>query len=84
MSPFGAIYYKFMDILEKIVAAKKKEIEPLKLKSPVERFERDGFFWQISNRSLVQSLLKRMAPGSLQNLKEKAQAKDGLNQKNLK
>ena len=46
-----------MDILETIVASKRKEIEPFKIKSPISRFEKEGFFWEIGNRSLVQQLL---------------------------
>ena len=45
-----------MDILDTIVAAKRKQVEKFKPMSSIERFERDGFFWPIANRSLVQVL----------------------------
>jgi len=67
--------YMVMDILEKIVAYKKKEIEPFKAKSPVERFEREGFFWQIRNRSLVQSLLVPGSTGIIAEFKRKSPSK---------
>ncbi|HMT73902.1 MAG TPA: indole-3-glycerol phosphate synthase TrpC [Chitinophagaceae bacterium] len=72
-----------MDILEKIVAAKKKEIEPFKEKSPVERFEREGFFWQISNRSLVQSLLIPGSTGIIAEFKRKSPSKGWFKSKEL-
>lgn len=49
-------------ILDKIVEAKKAEIARFKPKSSIERFEREGFFWQFANRSLVERLL---FPGSM-------------------
>ncbi|MFZ9388722.1 MAG: indole-3-glycerol phosphate synthase TrpC [Chitinophagaceae bacterium] len=61
-----------MDILEQIVGAKKKEIEPLKQKSPVGRFEREGFFWQIRNRSMVQRLLMPGSNGIIAEFKRKS------------
>lgn len=70
-------------ILDKIVAAKKKEIEPFKLKSPVERFERDGFFWQIRNRSLVQSLLLPGSKGIIAEFKRKSPSKGWFKTKEL-
>lgn len=70
-------------ILDKIVAAKKKEIEPFKLKSPVERFERDGFFWQIRNRSLVQSLLLPGSNGIIAEFKRKSPSKGWFKTKEL-
>lgn len=72
-----------MDILEKIVAAKKKEIEPFKEKSPVERFEREGFFWQISNRSLVQSLLIPGSTGIIAEFKRKSPSRGWFKSKEL-
>jgi len=64
-----------MDILERIVAYKKKEIEPFKARSPVERFEREGFFWDIQNRSLVQSLLNPGSTGIIAEFKRKSPSK---------
>ena len=64
-----------MDILETIIAAKRKEIEPLKQKSPIGRFEKDGFFWQIRNRSLVQSLLLPGSNGIIAEFKRKSPSK---------
>lgn len=63
------------NILDTIVAAKRKEIEPFKAKSPVERFEREGFFWQIRNRSLVQSLLLPGGTGIIAEFKRKSPSK---------
>lgn len=64
-----------MDILETIVAAKKKEIEPFKAKSPVTRFEKEGFFWEVRNRSLVQSLLTPGSTGLIAEFKRKSPSK---------
>lgn len=72
-----------MDILETIVAAKKKEIEPFKVRSPIERFEKDGFFWQIRNRSLVQSLLLPGSTGIIAEFKRKSPSKGWFKTKEL-
>lgn len=72
-----------MDILEKITAAKRKEIEPFKTKSPIERFERDGFFWEIRNRSLVQSLLMPGSTGIIAEFKRKSPSKGWFKTKEL-
>jgi indole-3-glycerol phosphate synthase len=71
------------NILETIVAAKKKEIEPFKAKSPIERFEKDGFFWQIRNRSLVQSLLMPGSNGIIAEFKRKSPSKGWFKTKEL-
>lgn len=71
------------DILEQIVAAKKKEIEPFKIKSPVERFERDGFFWKIANRSLVSNLLAEGSSGIIAEFKRKSPSKGWFKSKEL-
>ena len=64
-----------MDILEKIVAAKRKEIEKLKPLSSMERFRKEGFFWEISNRSLKQSLLAEGSTGIIAEFKRKSPSK---------
>lgn len=71
------------NILNTIVAAKKKEIEPFKRKSPIERFERDGYFWQISNRSLVNSLLQPGSTGIIAEFKRKSPSKGWFKNKEL-
>lgn len=70
-------------ILETIVAAKRKEIEPFKAKSPIERFEREGFFWEIRNRSLVQSLLLPGSTGIIAEFKRKSPSKGWFKTKGL-
>jgi indole-3-glycerol phosphate synthase len=72
-----------MDILETIVAAKRKEIEPFKAKSPIERFEQDGFFWQVRNRSLLQSLLMPGSTGIIAEFKRKSPSKGWFKTKEL-
>lgn len=62
-------------ILDTIVASKKLEIEKFKPLSPVERFERDGFFWKISNRSLKQHLLTENSTGIIAEFKRKSPSK---------
>ncbi len=71
------------NILETIVAAKRKEIEPFKAKSPIERFEREGFFWEIRNRSLVQSLLLPGSTGIIAEFKRKSPSKGWFKTKEL-
>ncbi|MEO6612863.1 MAG: indole-3-glycerol phosphate synthase TrpC [Chitinophagaceae bacterium] len=63
------------NILEKIVAAKRKEIERFKPMSPIGRFEKDGFFWQVRNRSLAQSLLLPGSTGIIAEFKRKSPSK---------
>ena len=72
-----------MDILEKIVAAKRKEIEKFKPLSSIERFEQEGFFWQIRNRSLVQSLLLPGSTGIIAEFKRKSPSKGWFKTKEL-
>lgn len=71
------------NILEQIVAAKKKEIEPFKTMSPIRRFEKDGFFWKIRNRSLVQSLLMPGSTGIIAEFKRKSPSKGWFQTKDL-
>ena len=72
-----------MDILEKIVASKRKEVERLKPLSPIARFEQQGFFWQVSNRSLVQSLGLPGANGIIAEFKRKSPSRGWFKTKEL-
>ncbi len=72
-----------MDILEKIVAQKRKEIEKFKPFSPVERFEKKGFFWEIPNRSLVQRLWMPGSTGIIAEFKRKSPSKGWFKSKEL-
>lgn len=64
-----------MDILETIVAAKKKEIEPFKARTAIEQFEKNGFFWNSRNRSLVQRLSLPGSTGIIAEFKRKSPSK---------
>ena len=72
-----------MDILKTIVAAKREEIERFKPMSPIERFEKEGFFWQVRNRSLVQSLLLPGSTGIIAEFKRKSPSKGWFKAKEL-
>ncbi|HEX7903369.1 MAG TPA: indole-3-glycerol phosphate synthase TrpC [Chitinophagaceae bacterium] len=72
-----------MDILDTIVAAKRKEIEKYKPLSSIERFKKDGFFWEIKNRSLVQSLLAEGSTGIIAEFKRKSPSKGWFKTKDL-
>jgi indole-3-glycerol phosphate synthase len=71
------------NILDTIVAAKRKEIEKLKPMSSIERFEKDWFFWQIRTRSLMQSLLLPGSTGINAEFKRKSPSKGWFKTKDL-
>lgn len=70
-------------ILDTIIAAKRKEIAKFKPMSSIERFEQQGFFWQIANRSLVQSLLADNSTGIIAEFKRKSPSKGWFKPKEL-
>lgn len=70
-------------ILEEIVAAKKKEIIPFMEMSPLSRFEKDGFFWEVRNRSLADSLLLPGSTGIIAEFKRKSPSKGWFKTKEL-
>lgn len=72
-----------MDILEKIVANKRKEIEKFKPLSSIEQFSKKGFFWEIGNRSLKQSLLAEGSTGIIAEFKRKSPSKGWFKPKEL-
>ncbi|MBK8607341.1 MAG: indole-3-glycerol phosphate synthase TrpC [Chitinophagaceae bacterium] len=70
-------------ILDTIVAAKRKEVEKFKPMSSIERFEKDGFFWQIANRSLAENLLYPGSNGIIAEFKRKSPSKGWFKTKEL-
>jgi indole-3-glycerol phosphate synthase len=63
------------NVLERIVANKRKEVEQLKPLSSIQRFEKEGFFWKIGNRSLVQSLVSPGSTGIIAEFKRRSPSK---------
>lgn len=70
-------------ILDDIIANKRKEIEKYKPLSSIERFRKEGFFWEISNRSLKQSLLAEGSTGIIAEFKRKSPSKGWFKTKEL-
>lgn len=64
-----------MDILQQIIAGKRKEIEQFRPLSSIERFSKEGFFWNFSNRSLKQRLLEEGSPGIIAEFKRRSPSK---------
>src|SRR5688572_2830157 len=72
-----------MDILETIIASKRKEIEQYKPLSSIERFRKEGFFWEIANRSLKKSLLAEGSTGIIAEFKRKSPSRGWFKTKEL-
>lgn len=70
-------------ILDEIVANKRKEIKKLKPLSSIERFSKKGFFWEVTNRSLKQSLLAEGTTGIIAEFKRKSPSKGWFKTKEL-
>ncbi|MET0635382.1 MAG: indole-3-glycerol phosphate synthase TrpC [Chitinophagaceae bacterium] len=62
-------------ILDEIIFNKRKEIERLKPLSSMQRFRKEGFFWEIANRSLVASLNQEGSSGIIAEFKRKSPSK---------
>lgn len=69
-----------MDILETIIAAKRREIEKCKPLTSIDRFRKEGFFWEKSNRSLKASLLTEGSTGIIAEFKRKSPSKGWFKQ----
>jgi len=70
-------------ILDNIVANKRKEIEKFKPLSSIARFEKDGFFWKFTNRSLKEALLREGSTGIIAEFKRKSPSKGWFTSKDL-
>lgn len=70
-------------ILDDIIANKRKEIEKYKPLSSIERFRKEGFFWDVSNRSLKQNLLAEGSTGIIAEFKRKSPSKGWFKTKEL-
>ena len=62
-------------ILDEIIINKRKEIERMKPLSSLQRFRKEGFFWEIANRSLVASLTAEGSSGIIAEFKRKSPSK---------
>ena len=70
-------------ILDQIIASKKLEIEKFKPLSPIERFEKKGFFWNFTTRSLRQHLTQADSTGIIAEFKRKSPSKGWFKPKEL-
>lgn len=71
------------NILDEIIANKRKEIARFKPLSSLERFERDGFFWKVGNRSLKAALELPASTGIIAEFKRKSPSKGWFKGKEL-
>ncbi|RYY55342.1 MAG: indole-3-glycerol phosphate synthase TrpC [Chitinophagaceae bacterium] len=59
----------------RIIINKRKEVEQLKPLSSMQRFRKEGFFWEIANRSMVSSLTAEGSTGIIAEFKRKSPSK---------